>query len=327
MKGIFKILGLLFGLFLILILAVSSNSKWFNYFIDFAPNPYRYGDVFYYSSLPKYKSKLNRGKFCLYKQRANNNINLTVIGDSYFRDFDSCSFNVQNYNFIHWDNVPDTINYLNKNDINILIIETTERYSLWRLVNSNLIVEGKKHTNIDSVKVDLNSEDKLQYIVTNYEPFISLKSLKAQIYLNLFDKVDGRVSKPDIYNNVFLKEVTDTNSIYSAYYNISDTYIDNIVESLNLSDKKLKSIGFDYIYLSIVPNSVGLNKYYKKNYNYVANRIMQDKKLQMQTINTYKLFNNSDLCAYYYNDSHWNRTGQILWLTYVNEILNKKGKN
>ncbi len=322
MKILIKILSFLIGCFIIFIIAISSNSKWFEIFTKYTPNPYRNGDLFLYSNMPGYKTNLNRSIIKTYNKLQNNNISLTIIGDSYMRDFNSTSFCVNAYNFIHWDNIPHSITRLDNKKTNILIIETTERYCRWRLKNSNpLYINENSNKVIDSIKIKLSAEDNIQYIVTNLDFLLPFKELKAYIYLNIFDKFDERVTKPNEKGRLYLKETIDPENNSSCYNKISENEIDEIVNYINTTYKNAKKIGFNKVYFSIIPNAASLYNQSELPYNHIIERIQRNPNLKVSYINAYKILRKQTKSVFYYNDSHWNRFGQILWLTHINELL------
>lgn len=322
MKLLIKITGILTGSLIIFVIALSSNSQWFDKFILHMPNPYRYGDLFLFSDMPGYKIRVDTNKIRPPVRVTNNHIALTVIGDSHMLHFDSLSFNAGEYHFIHWNDIPAPIPPPDSQKTNILVIETTERYCRERLIKDKLIYPGaKKRVTAEEAQIKLSAEDNLQFVLTNMDWAIPFKELKTFISLKLFDKFDSRVAKPDGSGRLFLEETIHSEKSSSCYNPVSDSEIIELVDTLNIIYENVKGMGFDRVYLSIIPNSASIYHHSDLPYNNIIERIQGHPNLKMPYIDAYQTFKNQSNSVFYCNDSHCNNLGRTLWLAKVNSAL------
>lgn len=322
MKLIIKIFSFLFGCYIIYIIVIASHSKWFESFCNNMPSPYRNGDLYLFSNMPGYRMPLNRKMVRTPVKFHENNISLTIVGDSYMRDFDSASFFPYDYRFIHWNNVPDTIQPLDNTKTNILIIETAERYCRWRLSKENIIFIGeKKQLKTEKNEIKLNAEDNLQYIVTSQDWVLPFKELKTYIYLNCFDKFDERVAKPDGKGRLYLEETINSEKNTSSYNYVSEIEIDSIVNKINIMSNNAQKIGYKKVYISIIPNASSLYLPINLPYNHLIERIQNNKNLKVPFIDAYGILKKQKVPVFYNNDSHWNMDGQIVWLANTMSII------
>lgn len=324
MKGFLKTMSLLVGSMIIMILAIASNSELLDSCDAFIPDPYRYGDLYMLSNMPGYKisTKSNLTRPVADK---NKKIALTVIGDSYTDKFDSSFFNAGSYRFIHWDYIPDTIPLLDSTKTNIVIIESTERYTRWRFMGKSLLHTGKKKLkDEDRFPKILNVEDNLQYMLTYFDWEFPFKEMKTYIYLYCFNKFSPLVEKPDHSGRLYLNETVDSLSNASSFNNVANEEIKGLVENLNSLSGELASIGFDKVYYSIVPNAASIYKKSKLPYNHLIERIQNHPSAKFNYIDVYRSFKEEKSSVFYCNDSHWNDRGKKIWLDKVNDLLKQQ---
>lgn len=320
MKIFFKTISLTLGCCIIILLAIASNSRWFNASAKYIPSPYRYGDLYLLSSMPGYKIK-NHSKLKPPFSTRNKNTTLTVIGDSYTEHFDSSLFNFYSYHFIHWDKLPDTIPVLDSTKRNILIIESTERYVRWRFKMNNLLSIGKKKQQVrEEPALQLAAETNLQYMLTHLDWELPFKELKTSIYLNYFDKFSTMVSKPDGTGRLYLNETIDPQNSSSSFNPVDDVEIKIIVENINKLCEQLSNLCFDEVYVSIIPNAASIYKKSDIPYNHLLERIQQHPGAKFKFINVYEDFKQEKKSVFHCNDSHWNALGQMIWLKKINNL-------
>ena len=324
MKLFLKLISFTIGCCIIVILAVAGNSKWLDASAKYIPSPYRYGDLYLLSSMPGYKIKIQSTiKSPVTTQ--NKNTTLTLIGDSYSDKFDSTLFNSGSYHFIHWDNIPDTIPALDGNKKNILIIETTERSVRWRFTKNNLLTIGKKMEPTTQVSdIELSAEVNLQYMLTHLDWELPFKELKASIYLKYFDKFNEMVSKPDGSGRLYLNETLDPGNSFSSFNPVDDTEIKSLVENLDATSAQLSALGFDEVYVSIIPNAASIYKRSDLPYNHLIERIQQHPEVKFKYIDVYGSFKKEKNSVFLCNDSHWNDLGKMIWLIKTNNLLREK---
>lgn len=320
MKVLIKILSFLLGCFIIFIIVMSSNSQWFTKLCSYLPS-YPYGDLYLFSSMPGYQIPLNKYNIST-DDTTKTNVALTILGDSYMRTYDSSSFCAKQFQFVHWDNAPDTIPELDKSKINILIIETTERYCRFRFKILNPIVIGEKQIKKEDVaEIKLSIEDNLQALITNKDFVMPLKELKSYMYLKCFDRFDVRVAKPDESGRLYLDETVNPELSSSCYYSVGEFEVNELVGNINILQNEARKMGFDRIYFSIIPNSASIYKLSELPYNNIIEKIQNNPKLKVPFIDAYHILKKQSNPVFYCNDSHWNSFGQRIWLTYTNELL------
>lgn len=325
MKTVLKILSFTVGCFIILLMAVASNSKWMGQSEKHFPNPYRYGDLYLLSSMPGFRSKGEPDLIPPNRQK-NDSITLTVIGDSYVDGFDP-EFFAADYRCFSWGEIPRKISPLDPNKRNILIVECTERNIRWRFLNTDILSIGTNPQQIHEEgggNIELAAEDNLQFMLTHQEWQLPFKELKTSIYLNCFDKFSPMVDKPDGNGRLYLKETVDPESAASGFNAVSEEEIKKIVESLNQICREHRALGFDEVYISLVPNTSSLYKKTNLPYNHLIERIEESPEAEFECIDVYKTFITKNKSLYHINDTHWNSSGKAIWLEKVDSLLNKK---
>ena len=93
--------------------------------------------------------------------------------------------------------------------------------------------------------------------------------------------------------------------------------------NLNTISKELKQIGFDDVYISIIPNAASIYKTNYLPYNHLIERIQNDSAVHFKFIELYKPFIQQQHSVFLCNDSHWNELGKMIWLLQVNAIIDK----
>lgn len=325
MKIAIKIISFLAGCFIILVLAVASNSDWLSKASKYIPSPYRYGDLYMLSRAPGYKIAI-QPKIMLPAGEKDANKTLLIIGDSYTDNFDSTLFIAGSYSFIHWNRLPDTIPPLDKDKKNVVIIESTERSVRWRLKQSNLLVTGSKMPKgKEAPETELMAETNLQYMLTHFDWQMPFQELKTHIYLNYFDKFSAMVAKPDGSGRLYLSETVDPANVNSSFNPVNDEEIKSIVENLNKINDELYALGFDEVYISIIPNAASIYKN-ARSYNHLIERIQEHPEAKFRFIDVYDAFREQKLPVFYPNDSHWNPVGKAIWISKVNQVISENRK-
>jgi len=319
-KRTIQIFALISGISIIVVMAAVSYSKWFNNVIAIVPSPYRYGDLYFFSNHPKFRiNTSNQAK--INKVKSQSNIRLTIIGDSYLNGISKENLIAKNFDHIDWDYVPDTIPSFQSGKKNILVIETTERYARWRLKIRNLVGIGEKYIPPINHEIKLNAEDNIQFLLTNFDFLLNLKEIKSLIYLKLFNRYDSRIAKPNGAERLYLNETIEESLTSSSYSSISEEEISEIVNNLNMVQQDVLKLGFEEVYLSIIPNAASIYNYNGKKYNHLIERIQQHPNLKMTCINAYQLLSAPKDNVFHYSDSHWNSFGQQLWIDEINKTI------
>jgi hypothetical protein len=307
----------------VFLLAIGSSPALMEKFEAHFPTP-TYGDLYMLSNMPGYRIK-NDKKVKPIITHNDSEATLTIIGDSYTQHFDSSYFNVNDYRFIHWNNIPATVPAIDKNKKNILIIESAERFIRWRFTKNKLVSIRSKNSvpNAESEPINLLAENNLQYLFTNYNWELSFKELKTAINLNAFDKFSPMVQKPDGSGRLYLSETIQPDNNASSFIKIPDAEIKDLVTNLNTVSNELKKIGFDEVYISIIPNAATIYKSSDLPYNQLIERIQTNPTVQFKFIELLQPFKKEQHSVFLCNDSHWNELGKMIWLIQVNTIIDK----
>jgi len=325
MKRVVQIGAFILGFNLIVIIGMMSYSAGFNWAAESIPPLYRYGDLYFFSKLPGFR--INTSNQVKLKQvKPLHMVRLTVIGDSYLDGLSNHNFRCQKLDHLDWGYLPDTIQQIDTNNVNILIIETTERYARWRLRMRYLTAFGKKYTPPIQDEIKLNAEDNLQFQLTNFDFLLVFKEIKAQLYLNLFNRFDNRIAQPNGSNRLYLNETIDKHLNSSSYAKIDNKEINEMVNGINLIVGDALYQGFDAVYFSIIPNTASIYNYNGMKYNHLIERVQNHPNLKMPFIDAFSLLLKSKNIVFHRSDSHWNSLGQQLWLDEVNKTIVNKAR-
>ena len=307
----------------------------------------RFGDLYGFANLRQYKVSLNDdGRVKKIKYDRPNTIDLYSLCDSYLWAFgksDTLFSGVNEFKFATVDNL-ETISLSKDSTKNkILLIEFVERHLRMMVEthfdymktfikpendfnangSSNFFVN--KIRSIPSFLFNKNINSNIELNVWESSIFTPVKELKAQLNYKLFNKVNKDVViSPDKKYLLFFPTI-DTTSIYSSFQFIPDIEIDTIINRLNQVYYQYKKMGFDEIYLSVIPNPVSVLYPHINNYNYnnLISRIENNNKLQMPFIDVSSDLKNAQFPVYQISDTHWNYNGFNLWLNKVNDVLNR----
>lgn len=306
------------------------------------PDDYRFGDLYRLSFLPEFKGKEKICENKIDRSTVKNNIHLYLLGDSFADEsnLNANNFEVEKYKYIHWDK-PEIIADFDTSAKNILILESVERSVKLhfikesdeiRIANNqkNLIV--KPNFSIinefeDWVDVFSNNtkktEEQLWHTLLNYDFILFIKELKASFDLNFFDRKSTNYNLSTDKKEIFYFEEADANCPNSAFYKISDAEIDGFVKNINDSYTHYKSMGFDEVYLSIIPNKVTILAPNLGDYNHVLERIQNHPNLKVNYFDAYSIFKKQPQNIFSKSDTHWNCNGSTIWQSIVNETINK----
>ena len=298
------------------------------------PDDYRYGDLYRLSYLPQFKNdaiECEHGHFTNKKP-----IQLFLIGDSFTEEpkINLQDFPIESYQYVHW---AKHANYhLDTNRRNILILETVERTfkdHFSRVADNFFNQESvnektsfmqrieKQVVKLGNIVSPKGTEDRLAHTLFNYDIFLSFRELKASLNLNFFGRTEDEVVLSKDKTQVFYADEADSINSKSAFYPIKDSEIDLFIQNINQTRNKYLNVGFDEVYLSIIPNKVSILAPDLGKYNHLIELIQGDKRLEMPIIDTYSVFKKSPQKYYLKSDTHWNCEGREAWLEKVNLIL------
>ena len=298
----------------------------------------------------------------------NAQIDLYQVGDSYiWKYLNNRAYycNVNKSTMVKTNNKGKLYLNLDSSKVNVLLVEFAERniirilqdtgytYHILNKANNPAVSGIVKGETRESISVKANSKwakfkskfetvsndvsDVLfnSHINTNIELnlwnmalFSPIKEFKANVNYYLFGSVDKDVRISSNQKQLYLASTIDTLSNESSFQRISDAKLDTLINSFNVIYQQAKAIGFNKIYLSIIPSPVSVlePRYQGMQYNYLVDRLQKSQKLQFQCIDIMPEFRQLQEKAYFKADSHWNNYGAQLWLNKFNNVLQQSIK-
>jgi hypothetical protein len=307
------------------------------------PDSFRFGDLYRISFLSRFKEQAIN---CTQNEKMpiKNKIHLYIIGDSFGEEskIDTSKFDAEKYTFIHWD-IPKKIDF-DTSAKNILIMESVERSAKLHFVrpsneilienNSDKVDQRGSESIIDKLKSLVNSfskntnntEERISYTMLNYDFILFFRELKADFDLRFFDRKSPNYCLSKDKNEIFYFDEANPESANSAFYTVNDSEIENFVNIINKNKEIYKKMGFDHVYLSIIPNKVSLLAADLGSYNHVLERIQSHSKLNLKVIDILPSFKKNPSSLFLKSDTHWNCTGSAIWQDFINLEIGKNKK-
>ena len=326
----------------------------------YIPNQYNYGDLYNLTNLPGFKEPdylVNKTLTDVDKPTKHyHDVNLYTIGDS-FTDIDT-SYYAGNRNVHVWvGSPPPAVEPLDTTKKNILVLQYIERVlqerMYWPDYQRMYIDEGivlatpttpagervaSKNVNLmdkpgvarsgvtEWLLAQFGQEinQRLEFILFNGELATRFKEAKAQLMLSLFGRVTGAVISKD-RKHLFYQPEADSAYILSSFRPISDQRLDTLVNNLNTTRQHYLRMGFDEVYLCMIPNKVTVLDPTYGVYNHQIERIEANPRLELPVISTIdSVRQHPDW--YHLGDGHWNRQGRLFWLRQVNGVVARWSK-
>lgn len=304
------------------------------------PDQYRFGDLYNTSNLKKFKELDYRQNATLLpsdkpKERSSN-IDLYTIGDS-FTPMDT-SFYAGHKNFHIWLGMSvDTVK-LDPSKKSILVIEVIERTIQERLrsdykalyLDKGFQIKGR-HKAVVAEKQEAEPSfwwekfgdqinQRIEFLLFNFEPFLKLKEFKSDIMLSWFDRMHTGAIISKNHNYLFYNVEADPKIGLSPFYTIAPQSVDTVVTNMNNIRDYYKEAGFEEVYFCFVPNKVTVCENDRYPYNNQISRIEShpDRKTPVLSIqDTVR----SHPEWYHLGDGHWTVKGQRYWLKTVNQLV------
>lgn len=300
---------------------------------------YRYGDLYRLSNLTEFKDPAKKcSGYTPPAKKTSKKVHLYVIGDSFTeaQRIGQQDFVAEKYDRLSWGEVlhfkPDT------SYINIILLESVERHFRDKfdkkpiqtvVADSASFVESLDHPNwvqkLDNIFRSSATEGRLDEFLFQNNFVLALKELKSNFNYKVFGRVNKEVTL--VRNNTelvyYMDTDPDTTKTTSSFALVENSEIDTLVLNVNRSQKLLKEMGFDKVFLSIIPNKVSVIMPEYGAYNHLIERVSKHPDLDVSFIDIYPLYRQMGVAAYLKGDSHWTCQGQDLWLNKVNNTLNK----
>lgn len=300
---------------------------------------YIYGDLFGITFLSNYKIPFEAYNIKVINKNIANKTNLYILADSYiYRTLTPQNFT--DVDSILWSNWKDEIQplYLNKSKKNILIIETSERTFLSKFSH----LTKNKYPFIPFLKVETKNNngnhfpntkelnENLEFIFLDNPMFLRFKECRAFFNKSLFNRIPETVVINEKEEYLFLRSTVDSNfhmpTEESSFKSINDSLMNECINNYINFYNNYKEIGFDEIYLSIIPNPSTIIGYNNYKYNNLIPRVENILSLKYPCISVFNEFRANKKKVYHRSDSHWTSFGLQIWTDKLNEaiiLLNK----
>ena len=143
------------------------------------------------------------------------------------------------------------------------------------------------------------------------------KEIKAKLTLDWFNRASVNVSLSEDNQHIFLNSDTDEATPLSSFSDLSNREVNALVDSVNATADYYKRLGFNEVYLSIIPNKVTIVEPNRGVYNRLIPRIQDDSRLRVPTIDVYDAYKRAPVSPYLDSDTHWTCAGRATWLGLV----------
>ena len=310
----------------------TSVAHWL-YRVGVIADDYRFGDLYRLSALPQFKQKQ---PVCPSSNRSSDtaSTHLYLIGDSFSEPqrLSQSDFRVSHFKRVAWEH-PQPIQ-LDPKKRNVLLIESVERHvreHFARPVNE-LVVEhdtSQTRSRQQSVWQRLNAEfhrtdmeERLESALFSRDWAFWIKEMKAALTLNWFGRAYTSVSLSKDHSSVFLHSDTDTTKpLNSSFSTLTDRDVNTLVDSINATADRYKKLGFDDVYLALIPNKASILEPNRGVYNQLIERIQTNPRLRVPAVNIIDAFQKNAPIVYLKSDTHWSCDGRAMWLDLVRQKL------
>lgn len=339
MKYVRYTLLLFFGI--LWIAGCSSDILNFLYRTETIPDDYRYGDLYRLSNLGQFKElKTACPPYPGTKsQKDGKKVALYIIGDSFTEPqrVDQRDFGVDYYQYAHWGTILHL--KLDTNYTNIVMLESVERKVREHFASPIALIQPDSATfitvpqdprlvtQVDNLFSSTPVEDRLTIILFQFDSILKIKELKSWINYTFFERTDPKVTVSKGGEHVVYVEDTDTDYPEASYSIVNDSEIDTIVNVMARNKAYLHQLGFDQVWLSMIPNKASILMPDYGVYNHLIERIQGHPALEVPFIDIYQDFSVMKEAAYLRSDSHWTCEGRYRWLEKVNDRLNRFRQN
>ena len=292
----------------------------------FIEDDFRYGDLYRLSNLSDYRVPVEK---CRSPYGGNPvPVALDLAGDSFTEEgrVNRNEYAADRYfrSFVADEGVPLELVAGKK----ILVIETVERHlrerfseKPWRnwVVVAAPVAEpftwSKLYDAVIAYEVPYR-EEMHESVLFSSDPILKIKEWKADLSYRLFGRTDPKVQ---VLKGELVYDLDLAPGISSVYDPVAEEEVSRIVQHANATRNYYLSLGFDEVYLSVIPNKSSLLIKDEAAYNHLVERVENHPELQMPVISVWKAFTEQNY--YEKGDSHWTCAGQKIWVDAVNERL------
>jgi hypothetical protein len=304
-------------------LGCSKTASKYAYDHHMVEDDYRYGDLYRLANLPDFRVKVEKCDNDYVGKKSE--VSLYLAGDSFTEDGRLEGDNFATDGFLKGFVAEPNKGFSLESGKKILVIETVERHFRERFQQpwKNWDVISKKEVASEQTLEEKLLDIKVPYNTQMHESLLfgsdfmmKIRETKARLNLWLFGKTDDKVK---LHNGHLLYYLDANPGISGCFDKIEESEIDLMIKNANLTYEYYKGLGFDEVYLSIIPNKTSILAQDLGEYNHLIERIEGNKSLKMPTISIFQDFSSKNL--YLKGDSHWNCEGQQIWVDKVNEKL------
>lgn len=300
------------------------------YSVGVIVNDYRFGDLYRLSALPQFKQAQ---PVCPSTTLSSDTAatHLYIIGDSFTeaQRLGRADFRVSHYQRVAWDHRQRV--QLNPAKRNVLVLESVERHIREHFARpvTELVVDAdtartpaprlplRQRLSEEFHRSDV--EERLESTLFSGGWAFWFKELKARLTFDWFDRVSTGVSVSRDGRYLFLRSDTDTTKALSSFSPLPDGEVNALVDSVNAVADRYHRLGFDAVYLSLIPNKASILETGRSDYNRLVERVQESPRLRVTPIDVFTPYRNAKLSPYLRSDTHWNCTGRAIWLDQVRQ--------
>jgi len=300
---------------------------------------YRYGDLYRLSNLSHFKQEQLPCPSTTTFDTSSSKTALYIIGDSFTEEqrVSKNDFKVKSYKRIHW-NENASIS-LDTSQHNVLVLETVERHFREHFAQDvrnfalapthkptpDFSFEGWLAESYQAFENILKeSEEALTSFLFSGDIFFTVKEWKADFNLYWFGRHNDQVAlSPDKSQLLFVWD-TDSSRITSSFKPLPEIELKKLIHQVNVTRRYYRSLGFDEVYLSIIPNKTSIVAPTMEPYNHLVERVQRDSSLQTPFIDVFTVYNQRPTLVYSLSDTHWSCEGRAVWLEKINGSLSSQ---
>jgi len=298
----------------------SITSVWF-------PDSYRYGDLYQMAYLGDFKESTQLCNKKYTDPSTKKNLDLYIIGDSFTEEgrMNSGDFVAQTLTRVHWADSAEV--RLDTSKRNVLILETVERHFREHFVqtvgNFQVVNRLPRQFAKEQKKWYQDIDTRLEAVLFSHDFFLQFKEWKAALNLYFFERTHAQVTVSADQKNLLFDWDTDSTIATSSFYPLTNSEVTELVQEVNKTRQKYVRAGFDEVYLGIIPSKTSVVAPQIGHYNHLIERTQAHPALQTPLIDCWSVFAKHRTPIYLRADTHWNCTGQSLWLDEANKQLTR----
>jgi hypothetical protein len=301
---------------------------------------YTYGDLYGISYLPKFKQVKDTSPVMPSElSTAEKDISLYVIGDSYFySSFEQVPDyfeRTKSLIFYKWGDRPSQSFKMPQDSTRkVLLIESVERnvLNIISLQNIQAPFEVRAHESRKSLVGRMNSlirenlyhptlEENLSFTLFDISVFSTFKSWKASFNQTIFGRSPSGVILSKSKDFLYLEQTVDSSAIGSSFKPVSPKAYSDLLQQMKFIESYAKSIGFDEVVFSFIPNPSSVLLTEGMAYNQFLPELARLAGHDFRVINPTQELSKNSKANFFHNDSHWNKKGAQIWLALLNEYL------